>query len=613
MKKQITLLSGLLLVTGAFAQNAKVNAQPRMAQQINTEAKANLSTSTPKALGTPIWVSDFSNPGDWTIDNDGQPGTGNYGWNINATKEGWANNTTQGIINSVSDGNFAELGNGNPTLNPGTQALDVDYYLTQATPITISSQNLVLSFMQNGALFNDLQEFQISVDGGTNWITVGDNTDKGVFSQSGGAPYANPTQETINLASYIPGGSTSLMVRFHWTTRFPASATNPNVWVTYGWNIDDVAISTPPDYDLAVTNNYWGSEGLAYYKIPTTQIAPIDFSLNVKNEGGMSMTNVAYNVAVTGAATFNGSSAPATIAAGASDSLFLTTQFTPSVVGTYNVARSLTSTEVDDVPSNNSVGNNFSLDVTNYIYARDNGVSDGYIDNAADIFQAGNFFDIWANQTVKGVDVRFATGTPVGSEVYARIHKIDPVSGDIVYVGESAVIPLTNAQINTNFTIYLGSALSLEANTTYFVMVGTYSPNVRIATAGISVPQTSFFVDGDDILVQANRYYTTETPWVRLNFDPSLGLDELTSATDVTVYPNPFAGTTEVKFNLKSDASVSAVVTDLSGRTVATVPASQMAAGSQTIAIDGNSFDAGVYNVTLSVGNETMTKRIVKK
>ncbi|WP_430405389.1 T9SS type A sorting domain-containing protein [Fluviicola sp.] len=613
MKKHITLLSGLLLVSGAFAQNAKPTASPRIAQKISTETRKPVqSTSTPKALGTVLWSSDFSNLADWNINNDGQTG-GNFGWNINATKEGWANNTTQGIINSTSDGNFAELGNGNPTLATPTQALGVDYYLTSATPVNITSQpNLVLSFMQNGALFNDLQEFQISVDGGTSWITVGDNTNKGTFSVAGGDPYANPTQETINISSFIPGGSTSLLVRFHWTTRFPAQATNANVWVTYGWNIDDVAISTPADYDLAITSDNWGSAGLAYFKIPTTQIAPIDYSLNVKNNGVASMTNVVYGVGITGAGTFNGISAAATIAAGANDSLALTTQFTPATVGTYNLTRTLTAANADDVPTNN-VLSNFSFDVTNYIYARDNGVANGYTDNGVDLFQAGNFYDIWANQDVKGVDVRFATGTPVGSDVYARIHKIDPVTGDIVYVGESPVITLTAAQINTNFTIYLGAPVALEAGTTYFVMVGAYSSDVKISNAGTSVPQTSFFVDGDDITVQANRFYTTETPWVRLNFDPTLGLEELTSATDVTVYPNPFVGTTEIKFNLKADAQVAVVITDVAGRTVATVPATNMSAGEQSVSIDGTNFVAGIYNYTLTVGNETITKRIVKK
>jgi hypothetical protein len=610
MKKQITLLSGLLLVTGAFAQTGKIAASPRMAQTISTANHKAKPAAPAKALGTTIWSSDFSNPSDWTIDNDGQPGTGNFGWNINATKEGWANTTTQGIIASTSGGNFAELGNGNPTLATPSQALGVDYYLTQTTAATISSQNLILSFLQNGALFNDLQEFQISVDNGATWITVGDNTDKGVLSQSGGDPYANPTQETINLSSYIPMGSTSLKVRFHWTTRFPASATNPNVWITYGWNIDDVKIATPADYDLSIQDDYWGTEGLGYFKIPTTQIAPIDYTLKVKNEGASPMTNVVYNVAISGAGTFNGSNTPATIAPGASDSLVLASQFTPSAVGTYNVVRTLTAADPDDVPTNNVLGN-FSFDVTNYIYARDNGVSNGYTTNQTDPFETGNLYDIWAAQTVKGIDVKFATGTPVGAEVYAKIYKSD--ASGILWVGESPSVTLTAGMINTNLTIYLGSAIQLDPATTYFVMVGSFDQDVKVANAGSSVAQTSFFVDGNDLTVQATRFYQLETPWVRLNFDPALGLEEFTSASNLSVYPNPFAGTTEVKFDLKADASVSAVVTDLSGRTVATVPVSQMAAGSQTIAIDGTSFQAGIYNVTLKVGNETTTRRIVKK
>jgi hypothetical protein len=119
-------------------------------------------------------------------------------------------------------------------------------------------------------------------------------------------------------------------------------------------------------------------------------------------------------------------------------------------------------------------------------------------------------------------------------------------------------------------------------------------------------------LDGNDI-ANSTLYYQNETPMVRLNFDPALGLNELTSATDVTVYPNPFVGTTEIKFNLKADAQVSVVITDVAGRTVATVPATNMNAGEQSVSIDGTNFVAGIYNYTLTVGNETITKRIVKK
>lgn len=613
MKKHITLLSGLLLVSGAFAQQSKINVGEKPASAINTDAQqvqAKPQAQT-KALGTTFWTNDFSTPSDWTIDNDGQPSSGNYGWNINATKEGWANSTTQGIINSTSDGNFAELGNGLPPSNAnpnGTMSSNVDYNLTTSAPIAITTNNISLSFFQNGALFIDLQEFQISLDG-TNFISVGNNSDKGVLSEAGGSPYPNPDFVTVNLASYIPVGTTQIWIRFHWTTRFPSS-TSPNAWLTYGWNIDDVSLTTNADYDVKVQSTYWGSEGLAYYQIPTTQIAPIDFSANVLNNGVDTMNNVVYNVNITGAGTFAGTSTAATIFPINDDSLSITTQFTPSAVGTYNVSRSITSTEVDDIPTNNTLAN-YSFAVTDYVYARDNSVYSGYQDNQTDPFETGNFFDIWANQDLKGINVRFATGTPVGSEVYARLYSID-VNGDFQIEAESDLMTLASSNINNNYVFYLGTTVSLVPGT-YLAMVGTYDPSVHIANAGTTDPQTSFFLDGNDISDNTKLFYTTDVPVVRLNFDPTLSVNEIEEFTNLNVAPNPFNNETAISFNLKAATEVSVEVTDLAGRVVYSAPATQMNEGTQTIAIDGAAFGAGVYNATLKVGNSVTTKRIVKK
>ena len=49
------------------------------------------------------------------------------------------------------------------------------------------------------------------------------------------------------------GLSSSVWIRFQWTTAYPNSASNPNVWITYGWMIDDVEIVTNPNNDLTVT------------------------------------------------------------------------------------------------------------------------------------------------------------------------------------------------------------------------------------------------------------------------------------------------------------------------------------------------------------------------
>ncbi|MFM7667461.1 MAG: hypothetical protein ACKO7D_04650, partial [Bacteroidota bacterium] len=330
MKKLILSLS-VFAVTGVFAQkNMRITQSNDL---ILKDSKATNSTveSTNKTITT-LWLDNFSNPATWVIDNNSQTGA-QFGWNINNTSQGWW--STNGISSTgTSGGNNAELVNGNPTLSPATQALDVVYTLTTATPIDIAAlggnNQVSLQFKQFGARFNDLQEIQISTDG-TNFITVGDNLDKEVLSAAGGSAYPNPDTKTINLATFLSANPTSVWIRFRWTTNFPGSATNPNVWITYGWYIDDVKIITNPDYDLSITSNYWGTAGLNYYQIPTTQVAPIDFTSSVFNGGLTTLTGAMLKAEVFSGATnvFTGMSLGTTVPTLDTASLDVTTSFTP--------------------------------------------------------------------------------------------------------------------------------------------------------------------------------------------------------------------------------------------------------------------------------------------
>jgi hypothetical protein len=285
--------------------------------------------------------------------------------------------------------------------------------------LATSGTQVSLEFLQYGARFNDLQEIQISTNG-TTFIPVGNNNNFTVLSSTGGSPYPNPSTKTINLAPYL-SGATQVWIRFSWTTNFPTQATNANVWVTYGWYIDDVKLMTNADYDLSVDGTYWGTAGLNYYQIPTSQIAPIDFTANVFNGGTASMTNSKLNVNINiGAQGFqNAVSLPSTIPALGDDSLVAAPQFTPAGLGTYSFTRTITADSIDDVPANNAFPT-VSFAVTNFTYARDNGTFVGNTSNGTDGFEVGNFFDIWNEQEFEGVTTRLATGTPTGTEIYAQ-------------------------------------------------------------------------------------------------------------------------------------------------------------------------------------------------
>jgi tetrahydromethanopterin S-methyltransferase subunit F len=855
MKKLILSLS-VLAVTGAFAQK-----NPRILKSQDLVKTAPKTATAVQPIGkimTTLWEDNFSNASTWTIDNDGQTGN-TFGWNINATSQGWW--STTGIsANGTSGGNNAELVNGNPTLSPGTQALDVTYTMTTAQPINVSAlggtNQVSLQFKQFGARFNDLQEIQISTDG-TTFTTVGDNLDKEVLSAAGGAPYANPDTKLINLATVLSAAPTQLWIRFSWTTNFPGSATNANVWITYGWYIDDVKIVTNPNYDLSINTNTWGTAGLNYYQIPKTQVAPISFSSNVLNGGLNNLTGafLKADVLTGGNNVFAGTSAPTPIASLDTATLAVSTSFTPpasvatyslkrklvlgylpngqiltgalsnggdgyvtgtniattggtgtgatvditasvgGVVGTgnlaaagtgyttslgvattggtgtgltlditaetigealslnlfssgfnlidsigaptlamtgsgvgltvgyttslgsidsvyivnvgsgyivgdaiqllagdstasfiidsvslgqilsatiasagtgytagdvvtiatgntdasytiatvsaatvtgavlnaigtgytagdvltinggvgatYTVATVTNNTEIaDEVATNNTIAD-LTFGVTNNIYARDNNVFAGTTSNGTDGFEVGNLFDIYTDQTLKGISVRLAggtNGTTVGTEVFAKIYSIDD-NGEFEFLEETAPITVASNNLNTILNMVLLNPANLVTGETYLAVVGSFDGGLRVSNAGSSEEQTSFFKDYTD----DTWYFTTSTPVVRLNFDPILSVSENTAqVADAVIYPNPTSSTSTVEFSLVNASEAVVSVTDLSGKIVSERNLGQLNAGANATEINTTSFNAGIYYVTVSSNGSSVTKKLIK-
>jgi hypothetical protein len=614
MKKSVLSIALVALMAGAFAQKS-----PRIAtfqELIKTPPAATHHLQSVKDLGITLWSNDFTDTASWVLDNSGQSGL-DYGWNINSTSEGWW--AAASGIASTSGGNYAELVNGDPTASPATQALDVIYSLTTAQPIDIATlggtNEVSLQFQQYGARFNDLQEIQISTDGVT-FITVGSNADQPVLSAAGGSAYANPTNKIINLATFLTASPSPIWVRFQWTTAYPGSATNPNVWVTYGWYIDDVKIVTNPGNDLVTTGSYWGTAGLNYYQIPTTQVAPIDFEVSLFNGGINTQSNVSLNVNVNSGA-FTGSSTPISILSLDTATVMVTTPFTPAaVVANYTVTRSITADSTDDVPANNVLAN-ISFGVTNYIYARDNNVVSGNTTNGTDGFEAGNLFDIVANQTLTAINVRLAggtSGTTVGTEIYAKLYSIDPTTGDFIYEGESNPLIVAANNLNTNLVMPLQGPIQLTAGMTYLAVVGSYTGGLKIANAGTSEPQTSFFLEGNDISITTNLFYQTSTPYVRLNFDPTVNVSEINSEiNDVSIYPNPATTDATVSFDLATSTDATITVSDISGKTISATAWNNLTTGNNTAAIQTTNLVAGIYYVTLEANGSVVTKKLIKK
>jgi len=606
MKKLLLFVSAIVSV--AYAQKA-----PRI-QTFQELVKAPKVTSEvaseEKILGVTLWSDNFTDPANWIIDNSGQSGI-EFGWNINNSSDGW---WSANGITSTSGGNYAELVNGDPTASPGTQALNVTYTLTTAQPIDIANlggnNQVSLQFQQYGARFNDLQEIQISTNG-TTWVTVGNNLDKPVLSAAGGSAFANPDTKIINLATFLTATPSPIWVRFSWTTNYPGSATNPNVWVTYGWYIDDVKIVTNPTNDLSVTSSFWGSVGLPYYQIPDEQVTEIGFAADVFNGGVNTQTNVKLNINANNGA-WTGSSAPVSIVSLDTTSIELTTFYTPPATpGNISITRNISADSTDDIPANNALAN-IDFAITDFIYARDNGTPSGSTSNGTDGFESGNLFDVFQDATLKAIDVRMpggANGATVGTEIFVKLYSIDATTGDFLFESESAPFVIASNNLNTILTLELEPYANVVAGTTYLAVVGAYSGGLRVSNAGKSDPQTTFFLD----MADNTWYYSTNTPMVRMNFNPILSVAEQTEIAQAVVLPNPTTANATLRFDLQNTSDVVVVVTDVAGKTMQTNSFNQLTAGAQEITLGAEQWAAGIYTVNITSNGHSVTKKFVKR
>lgn len=615
--------SAIALIAGVSSLSAQIQQQPIKFGELNTTPKAVKQSpkDVNKALGIVIYENDFDNPGDWVIDNDGQAG-GAFGWTIDAVSDGWYSATG---ITSTSGGNYAELSNGNAQM--GTQALDVTYTLTLANPIDIpnlplntgSSDQVSLQYEQFGALFNDQQTVEISVDGGSNWQVVRDNRDHhGVLSQSGGSAYPNPELVSINLAPYVTGNASNFLLRFVWTTAFPQFSTNPGVWITYGWYIDDVKLVTNPDNDLETSNAYWGRLGLNYYQIPNTQLAALDFAVDATNNGINPQTNAQLNVDITGAATGSASSAGLTVAPNTTETLAIVGGFTPTVNGTYNIAWDISQNEVDDVPANNVLTGD-AFQVVDYIWARDKGnTPTGTFNNQGIGFKLGNLFDVVNDQMVYSVQTRLSNTSTIGAEFQAKIYWLPSTAAtldDMVEIGFSDFIQVAAGNVNQIIDIDLLAPVTLGADSTIFVAIESAGDagatnGVVISTSGTALEQTVFMYDDQDV----EWYYTTGTPIIRLNFEENgVGLDENASQIGLNVYPNPVKDEVNIAFNLNDASNAEVKVIDITGKQVASQSSANAVAGAQKFTINTTNLASGVYTVVVEHNNGTNTTKFIKK
>ena len=624
MRKQVTLLSGLALLAGtAFAQQNIPTKQARPSKiTASTGIENKKNEGVLKAGGDLLWSDPFDGTHVWTVGTSGQGtfilGNNSHPQITNSQAQGGLT-PFMGAMASTSAANGFAFFNGVQYLVG--QAVDPQNTWVSSEVIDFTGiQTISLTFEQRYRAFNsDVTYVEFSNDGGTTWI----------FSEAVNvtvATNAASVQNTITLDLPV-GGTANGMIRFRWENMSDDNSFGSG----YGWMVDDVKIyeGYGDNVSLLYTYSGVGAQVLQYSKFPVTQTATagnISFGAEFKNVGynsqdaSLHVTSGAYDA--TGSAV--------TTPAFTLDSVEILTvagKPMPTAVGAADFTFEITAVSTLALTADDS--RTVPFEVTPSIYAVDS--YDGTAASISGSFEQwatpsgdpaiGTLYEIFEDAEIGSIDVGIGEVSVeadyIGREFLGKIYKLNDVSGAFEYYDESDPKLLEAADFGNIVKLKMVSSTIPVGPGLYLILAASYQGGeVPVAFSGFAPAGTTLGLDGADVIRLASDAATpniVEAPVVRLDFQSYVGVNEIEDVAGINASPNPFTNATEISFNLKADAAVSIVVTDLAGRVVMTIPTANYNAGAQKVSIDGAALNAGVYNYTLTVGNNVVTKRIVKK
>ncbi|MDG1842490.1 MAG: T9SS type A sorting domain-containing protein [Crocinitomicaceae bacterium] len=604
MKKIYICLAGIL--ASGFVMSQKVNDVPVAAKNSEGFIQKLKPGNLIKPKGATLWSDDMSDSTKWMMVNEpnGTPAHTCCDWthstNVNELAAQIAAGSTQ--IAGFDPLDHTTAANGFLIINSdaagGGATQNATTYHTDTIDLS-ANPAVVMLFEQATRKYAEQYFVVYSTDAGASWNEVEVNTSYGTNTNS-----TNPEGVQVNMSSYI-GGQDSVMIGFKYVGQWD--------WF---WAVDDVSIAEPDDFDLSLDGAYWGATGtwgarLPYYQIPTAQVAPMDFSGIASNLGAVAQYNAVFHAHI---GAYAGMSMGDTLTPGSSDTLDASTQWTPAATTGANVVDMwVVGDTTDSSPSNDSLMGAATINVTDFIYARDLGSYESGSYNQGEGFEAGNIFDIYQTADLGAIDVFVHPAANEGANFFVKLYSIDPVTGDFVYMDESNEYTITAADLGATVTLTLLNGLNtLNGGESYLVIAGSNGDggatnDLVVGTAGVSEPQTTYYFDATD----QTWYYSTTTTMVRMNFQDYSSINDVENNFGLSVYPNPSSNETTISF-VADNEDVSIVITDMSGKEVYSSVSSSVS-GTAKVSVNTAEFNSGVYVVKLTSNNSVAIKNLIVK
>ena len=168
--------------------------------------------------------------------------------------------------------------------------------------------------------------------------------------------------------------------------------------------------------------------------------------------------------------------------------------------------------------------------------------------------------------------------------------------------------------------IYVPTASSLSSGsggTTSTPFFPTSSAQYKLYTL-TSHPAFNVFKSQPNVRI---RFYFQENPTAGagnnfflddINFNGTLGVNELTKSIGFNVYPNPTSGSATIDFTLNDNATISYNVIDVIGRVVEQQKPVNLAPGNHNYTVNqSQTLKSGIYFVSFELNGQKMSRKLV--
>ena len=580
------------------------------------------NSSISKSSTDTIVYNTFDDINDWTINAPNLQGQ----WEVVTATPADVDNYMGAMASSSAGDGFAVFNGIQYLIN--TSGLGVDFQnATIELNDTIDFTNypsVTLEFEQRYRAFNyDKTYVELSTDLGLTWTQIELNDQVTTNDPA--------VQELVgvNISSYV-GGQSGVKIRFRWISDSDDDAYGSG----YGWLIDDLKITVPPENDIQNISSWIFGEnsyGAEYGRTPINQVEQNFYvGSSIYNYGSMNQTNIIVNGDFTGPSNF---STTATSPLLNSDSSLVVESLNSVTLSVGSYSGTITAASMGDTIGSGNFDDNTYLrnfEITSDIYSLDGlgihppdyeavgSLGSNSWTTASDGLVCATLYPIKQPEVINSVRAYLQSSSVAQSEVILYI--LDSLSftnglfSNSIFVSELYTVtaqdisngyieipvannigwdPLTNSSTWENLTLPVGNyyaALELySGGNTYDIRI---LDDNTVAQPGWS---SAIWFPGDQAYTNGNAFA------IRMNFGNNVNLQE-TYVNKFTIFPNP--ANNLININLKNNILSSYEIIDVSGKILL------RDLFLNEIRINSNKLKNGIYIIRVKNDFFTHSKRI---